>query len=400
MILQHTQVFTQRSPIASVRSEGIGLNSVDVPVLPKLAAALRASHSIKEKFVFNKDTKVYVPQSHFILPALQGGRKRHYYASQFIAKPKMEKKLAKIFLESDSIEASFAKCFRFGFWGSGATLKRANSTFRVLEKFLKDKGWGKFNPRTITLKQIKAFIKHRLETIAIRTLQNEVSHLRSALRRYGRILGNVNKKHNVYSLSSLGVPRASRISLKGPCNIDSYGFAMEHGSAGIRHVLRLEKHLGLRRKEAVAAGNLSQWYHLVMRHDPTFDLELPLNKGTKGNRPRNIHVPACEFEEVKKVIRAAYAFKRKHGHMIIAKTLKKALRRYEGEMSRLGMVKENAGHSLRRLFALNRYQHYLLVGLTEEEALAKLSEDLGHGDHRGIWVKQNYLGWMFYIKSV
>ncbi len=358
------------------------------------------SHSGKENCMFKKDLRVHTPKSHSALSTVRVGFKKHYYGSRSIGKQETGKKQVTIFNNSDSVLVSFAKCFRFGFWGSGATLKRANSTFRALEKFLKDKGWGKFNPQTITLKQIKAFIKHRLETIAIRTLQNEVSHLRSALRRYGRILGNVNKKHNVYSLSSLGVPRASRISMKGPCSIDSYGFAMEHGSAGIRHVLRLEKHLGLRRKEAVVAGNLSEWYQLVMRHDPTFDLELPLNKGTKGNRPRNIHVPACEFEEVKKVIRAAYAFKRKHGHMIIAKTLKKALRRYEGEMSRLGMVKENAGHSLRRLFALNRYQHYLLVGLTEEEALARLSRDLGHGDQRGKWVKQNYIAWMFYSQPV
>ena len=59
--------------------------------------------------------------------------------------------------------------------------------------------------------------------------------------------------------------------------------------------------------------------------------------------------------------------------------------------ARAGLVGEDSNHGLRRLFAHRQVVHYLQSGLSREEALARLSNDLGHGDGRGRWVENNYL---------
>jgi hypothetical protein len=40
---------------------------------------------------------------------------------------------------------------------------------------------------------------------------------------------------------------------------------------------------------------------------------------------------------------------------------------------------------------MDQYKHYLAVGCSEKVALARTSNDLGHGDGRGRWVFNNYI---------
>ena len=57
----------------------------------------------------------------------------------------------------------------------------------------------------------------------------------------------------------------------------------------------------------------------------------------------------------------------------------------------MGLVGEDSNHGIRRLFAHRQVVHYLQSGLSREQALVRLSNDLGHGDGRGRWVENNYL---------
>lgn len=296
------------------------------------------------------------------------------------------------YLASDSVATSFSKCFALGPKGSGATHARAQNTFIQFEAFCKAKQFGCVRPDTITAKQARQFIEHRIaHGIAKRTLQNEISHVRRAMRGAGRNLGDIHRSDHPFSNRRCGLERASRKSYKAPCSMAAYESAIENGSDGLEHVLRLQKVLGLRAQEAVIAGNLSQWVTQFHKTGPNNTSHLLLTFGTKGGRPRHIRVHPHHLDEVRQVVLEAHAYKQVHGHIIKAKNLKKAMRKYHNEMTALGLTGDNSGHGLRRLFAWQQFKDYLASGLSEQGALASLSMDLGHGEGRGRWVKNNYL---------
>ena len=97
------------------------------------------------------------------------------------------------------------------------------------------------------------------------------------------------------------------------------------------------------------------------------------------------------FRSVRRVVVDAYAFQKSNGNLILAGSLKSVMRKYHNQMTDLDMVSNDSGHGLRRLFAWQQYQDYLESGLTEQEALGRVAQDLGHGEGRGRMVKDCYL---------
>ena len=103
--------------------------------------------------------------------------------------------------------------------------------------------------------------------------------------------------------------------------------------------------------------------------------------GTKGGRPRLTHLvdPARALNAVHE----ALVVLRTEGRLAQGTTLKQAATWYRNAMHRLGVQ----GHALRYAWARERMAAYLADGIAMNEALARTSMDLGHGDGRARWVK-------------
>lgn len=294
---------------------------------------------------------------------------------------------------TDSIQVSFSKCFARGPKGSRLTHVRARNTYRRFEEFCKENQLGIIRPDTITGKLLRLYLESReAEGIAGLTLQNEIAHIRRAARYAGRELGDIRKADNPFSNKRCGLLPQSRKSNKKPCSLEMFNCAMTNASPGLRLALLLMKVIGLRGQEAVMAGNIQEWKLKLQNHNPDRALFLLITVGTKGGRPRDIFIHPLHIEEVKNVIERVCEYLQAHKHLIEADGLQKAMSNYHNEMTKLEMVSDDSGHGLRRLFAWNQYQDYLVSGLSEEASLSRLAQDLGHGEGRGRWVKNSYLG--------
>nr|WP_274724768.1 integrase domain-containing protein [Xenorhabdus bovienii] len=78
------------------------------------------------------------------------------------------------------------------------------------------------------------------------------------------------------------------------------------------------------------------------------------------------------------------------GRLIDKPTIHQAVDRYRYVVRRAGLVGKLAPHSMRYHFAQQSGAHYKAQGFSEQEALALVSMDLGHGDGRGRYIRQVY----------
>lgn len=74
-----------------------------------------------------------------------------------------------------------------------------------------------------------------------------------------------------------------------------------------------------------------------------------------------------------------------------AKDYKTALNQLKNDYRASGMTGELSSHSLRYAWSQEQYQTYKTEGMSDREARAELSQDLGHGDGRGRYVAMVYL---------
>lgn len=292
--------------------------------------------------------------------------------------------------------SAFSAAFVADARGGFGTRQRAGATWRALNKFVEKKRWKNVDPATISTKQIRAFVEHRIaEGISARSIQNEVSHIRRACAGAGREIGDLADKKNNWSGARLGVPEGTRIGGKAPIDEKVLAAALEKVPADVAAALALSQALGLRRQEAVQAGKaLGEWSRLLdQAAKQGRDVFLPVLAGTKGGRPRHVLVPFDRLQAVQEAVQRASAQAAGQGGRVIeADELKTALKRVSNACRRAGLVGEDSNHGIRRLFAVRQLGHYLASGLERGEALARLSQDLGHGDGRGRWVANNYLG--------
>lgn len=290
---------------------------------------------------------------------------------------------------------SFISAFVTDKKGSFGTRQRAAVTWRALNEFTEKKHWKNITPETITSKQIRAYIEHRIaEGISARSIQNEASHIRRACSGAGRDIGNVKDQKNNWSSARLGVPEGSRIGGKRAIDTEKLQKALEQVPNDVKAALGLSQALGLRRQEAVmAGGSLAYWVQLLdgakAQGRGAF---LPVGHGTKGGRPRFVTVPVQRLDLVMQAVCSAQALATLQGGCIInANGLKEALKRVSNACRRAGLQGEDSAHGIRRLFAQTQFTYYLNEGIDTRTALAMLSNDLGHGDGRGRWVWNNYL---------
>jgi integrase len=278
--------------------------------------------------------------------------------------------------------------------GSGATRDRASQTFRALSDFCDRRHWRDVTPNSITPKQMRLFLQHRLtvDKISARSLQNEASHLRRCLEGAGRQLGDIKQDKNAWSSSRMGVPEGSRIGARAAINPEVFKQAREKVTEGVRDCLDVQSVLGLRRQEAVECSkSLKDWVKaLDLAKGEGRGVFLEVIYGTKTGRERTTWVPPERIDAVQTVV-CEVLERTGGGFLIPADSLEQAKAHYSDETKKAGMIGDNSGHGLRRAFAHEQYRHYRDTGLDEAEALARVSRDLGHGDGRGRWVWNNYL---------
>ena len=233
-------------------------------------------------------------------------------------------------------------------------------------------------------RHITAFVENRLAAgIGSRTIQNELSALRSVLRLSGRA-----KLADQIDNRSLGVASASRDGTK--IAISERRFLSLHAQvarrdAGVAAVVQLQRALGLRAEEAVkACKSLSTWERQILA-----DLPIRVVFGTKGGRPRDVR--AADTARAQAAIANALAIIGKNRGVLISKpNEKEAMTRYRNVMTAAGFVGKESGHSLRYAFAQEQIRNYLRQGYNHKESLALTSMDLGHGDGRGRYIAQVY----------
>lgn len=276
--------------------------------------------------------------------------------------------------------------------GSAATRDRAFRTWHAIGKFAAEKKWG-LTPEAITPKQMRQFLEHRAESVTARSVQLEASHLRRAISGAGRQLDDVRDPKNSWSSARMGVPSASRIGGKAAADPEKYAASKEQMPADVRAAIGLVEAFGLRQKEAVMAGDsLKEWARELAKPDSKErGAYIQVIDGTKGGRPRYTFIQPEQIEAASKAVQDAQNSPAAKGSVIDSANLKDALKRYSNCLYRLGFRGDDSGHGLRRAFAQKQYVYYRETGLDERLALKRLSQDLGHGDGRGTWVKNNYL---------
>ncbi|ECI4110915.1 DNA-binding protein [Salmonella enterica subsp. enterica] len=239
----------------------------------------------------------------------------------------------------------------------------------------------------IKARHIESYIQQRLaQGIGKRTLQNEMAALRAVLQRAGR-----DKLASDERLSNraLGLAGANRNGTKQAISERCYQAALQKAQAadpGFAAALTLARLMGLRSQEAVqCVQSLKTWQRALS----SGERQLRVVFGTKGGRPRFTTV--LDPLQVRLAVdRALDIATERNGRLIDAADLKTTMNYWHNQSRRCGLTGEYAPHSLRYAWAQEAIRYWLAQGLSQKEALAQVSTDLGHGDGRGRYIRQVY----------
>lgn len=246
-------------------------------------------------------------------------------------------------------------------------------------------------PSDIGGKHIRAYVQMRQqEGLGLRTLQNEMAHIRSTLRAVGKqAVAAAPELTN----AQLDIGGGSRLGTKTAMTHEQYldvtGCAEKQGRPGMACLITLERYLGLRGNEAIHArtDTLVRW-----RHELTESGRISVLAGTKGGRPRVVSI--ADKQSALDAVNSAVDLVNKQGGFLVVRAngqpaggLKQARRIYHSWAHRIGV----RPHSARYAFARDQLNAYLSQGYSSREALMAVSHDLGHGDGRGRWVKSVYM---------
>ena len=246
------------------------------------------------------------------------------------------------------------------------------------------------DPQDIAGRHLRAYVHNRLkEKPAVRSVQNEMAHIRSILKVGGnRALAETPDLSN----RSLGISGGSRRGTKtamADADLNAVReLALRQNRPGLAAMLLLERYFGLRGGEAIHARSdtLARWERELAGSG-----RIRVIAGTKGGKPRDVQIlnigPArTALQEARLVADSqdSYLVARADGSP--AGGLKEARSIYHAWCHRSGIQP----HSARYAFAQDQIKARRDLGHSEREALVATSLDLGHGDGRGRWVKSVY----------
>ena len=219
-----------------------------------------------------------------------------------------------------------------------------------------------------------------------RTIANNLAHIRTALE-------GIKRRPFADKLSNgaLGISGSSRAGTKSPMSrevFEHFRVAIQVIDPGIAMALELQLEFGLRAEESVrSVKSLADWLHALA--NPVTDGFVTVIHGTKGGKTRRS--PSLDRARAADTVRRALDLSKQSGGRLIRKqTLKQAMDRYHYVVRRVGMVGEQAPHSLRYRYATEHLMRMRDAGVSRREAAAGVSTFLGHGDGRGTWVEQVY----------
>ncbi|PHM72077.1 integrase domain-containing protein [Xenorhabdus sp. KJ12.1] len=273
--------------------------------------------------------------------------------------------------------------------GSFATVAARERIARQFLNFLKDNGIRLRQMDSLKAKYIERYIAERkANKISHRTLQNEMSALRTILRQAGRhkLAAPDNAR---LSNRALGIVETSRTGTKTalmPAEFQAVFQQVEQKDRCVAAVMQLAYVLGLRTKEAVEAyKSLATWKKALENGHTSVRVVF----GTKGGRPRQTLI--LNREALQHAIAYAECEQAgRSGKLIDKPTVIQAIDRYRYIVRSAGLSGKKAPHSMRYHFAQQSGEHYKAQGFSEQEAQALVSMDLGHGDARGRYIRQVY----------
>lgn len=272
----------------------------------------------------------------------------------------------------------------------GSTLTRRGRESALMK--IADDLRGRLNVQVKSFDQLK--ISHiealagswRGSGLSVRTCQNNMAHLRTALREVGR--EKFAADHRI-SNEALKIDKGSRAGThRAPARDDAIK-RIESMKDGHREAALLQLELGLRAREAIQSyQSLTSWARELEKTG-----RITVTAGTKGGRARSVDLSSPEaLGRAKQAIRQALtASGGGRKPLVASSSLEGAARSYQREMASVGFSGEQASHALRCAFAQDQYQRHLQQTGDRKEALRRLSLDLGHGDGRGVYCAQVYL---------
>jgi hypothetical protein len=276
--------------------------------------------------------------------------------------------------------------------GSHLTREARTRTIRRFVDVMFDQGFTHFAKISdIGGRHLRAYVEWRLKDSAgLRTIHNEMAHLRTTLKKGGA--PGVAAAPEL-SNQALGIGGASRVGTKTAMSDEQFQSvrqrAVSGGRPGFAGMLCLERYLGLRGNEAIHARSdtLSRW-----SRELEVDGVVNVIAGTKGGKARRVRVQ--NVAAAKDAVAYALALAQRQGGFLVQRSdkadvtgLKQARSIYHGWCNRADIEP----HAARYAFARDQFHAYLNSGMSEREALAATSLDLGHGDSRGRWVKSVYM---------
>ena len=283
----------------------------------------------------------------------------------------------------NSTEAMFMASALLHSKQSTKTKKKMHTTFRAVQEHAKAKSYGRITPATVTAKQLRNYITERLAKISIRTVENEATHIRHALRGAGR--SDLAKQ---LTREDLKIPKGTRIGSRKAIDPGVLAAALERATPEERVWIDLQRFAGMRQDEMTQSHKSMD---LMLANLARGASHITIRDGTKGGKLRDSYIPPDYRQPLLEALLSAKAILAERRYLVDAPTGAAATRQVHRHYKRLGLEGGNSSHSLRAGFAVHSYQHYLSQELSKQAALANLSNDLGHGDGRGRWVFNNYL---------
>lgn len=271
--------------------------------------------------------------------------------------------------------------------GSHLTRESRDRTLDRLQDRLEDAGYNLRSVDQLAVKHVQAYVESRIEDgIGSRTLQNEMSHIRS-------VMNPDRAQAPEMTNQALGVDGGSRIGSKTAVSDQEMRTwtdqARDLGRDGIAAALEVSRELGLRSQEVIRADaeQLRTWSREAAENG-----RVTVVHGTKGGRVRDTTVP--DPGRTVAVLEAAAAVAESQGGYLIARadgssaeSLKSATAIYRSYNDRHDID----AHRCRYAYAREVYQHHRDQGHSHREACSRTSVDLGHGDGRGRYAASVYL---------
>ena len=270
--------------------------------------------------------------------------------------------------------------------GSHLTIEGREKHFKQFSEWCYKTGFQLHQIAQIKDKHIGRFVQDQLARgLSKRTIQNQMSSIRSALRGAGR---ERYADGPTINNEKLGIDGASRIGTKTAMPDDDFArllSAAHKEDHGVAICLELQRHLGLREKEALmCVASLPVWQMQLLE-----GRQIHITHGTKGGRVRWCFA-ADRMAALVAVDKAISIAMSQDGKLVCKDNLKAALSRYSYVCTKIGMTGIRASHSLRYAFARDHLSELALAGVSQKESRGVVSQYLGHGDGRGRWVASVY----------